>query len=198
MSLKHSYTLIAPIYDALLAGATRASRRRSLAPLEACAPLQVLINGVGTGLDLPHLPQQHRYVGLDLTAAMLHRAVRREAGLHFRPVRGDAQRLPFADASFDAAVLHLILAVVPEPDRCLAETARVVKPGGAILVFDKFLRHGERGWWKRALNPLTRRIATRLDVVFEEVLAAADSLERLRDEPALAGGWFRLIELRKN
>ncbi|HUW37540.1 MAG TPA: class I SAM-dependent methyltransferase [Rhodocyclaceae bacterium] len=198
MSLKHSYTLIAPIYDALLAGATRSPRRKSLAPLAPHAPLQVLINGVGTGLDLPHLPRQHRYVGLDLTAAMLRRAVGREAGLHFHPVRGDAQRLPFADASFDAAVLHLILAVVPEPARCLAETARVVKRGGAILVFDKFLRHGERGWWKRALNPLTRRVATRLDVVFEEVLAATDSLARLRDEPALAGGWFRLIELRKN
>ncbi len=197
MSLKHSYTLIAPIYDALLAGATRSPRRKSLASLAAHAPLQVLINGVGTGLDLPHLPRQHRYVGLDLTTAMLRRALRREAGLHFRPVRGDAQRLPFADASFDAAVLHLILAVVPDPARCLAETARVVKPGGTLLVFDKFLRHGERGWWKRALNPLTRRIATRLDVVFEELLAAADSLERLRDEPALAGGWFRLIELRK-
>lgn len=197
MSLKHSYTLIAPFYDALLAGATRSSRRRSLAPLESCAPMQVLINGVGTGLDLPHLPQQHRYVGLDLTAGMLRRAVRREAGLHFRPVQGDAQRLPFADASFDAAVLHLILAVVPEPARCLAETARVMKRGGTILVFDKFLRHGERSWWKRALNPLTRRIATRLDVVFEEVLGAEVSLERLRDEPALAGGWFRLIELRK-
>ena len=196
MSLKHSYTLIAPIYDALLAGATRSPRRKSLASLAPHAPLEVLINGVGTGLDLPHLPRQHRYVGLDLTAAMLRRAVRREAGL--RPVLGDAQRLPFADASFDAAVLHLILAVVPEPARCLAETARVVKPGGTILVFDKFLRHGERGWWKLALNPLTRRIATRLDVVFEEVLAAADSLERLRDEPALVGGWFRLIELRKS
>ena len=196
MSLKHSYTLIAPIYDALLAGATRAPRRKSLAALAPHAPLEVLINGVGTGLDLPHLPRQHRYVGLDLTAAMLRRALRREAGL--RPVRGDAQCLPFADASFDAAVLHLILAVVPEPARCLAETARVVKPGGAILVFDKFLRHGERSWWKLALNPLTRRIATRLDVVFEELLAATDSLERLRDEPALAGGWFRLIELRKS
>ena len=195
MSLQHSYTLIAPIYDALLAGATRSPRRKSLASLAPHAPLEVLINGVGTGLDLPHLPRQYRYVGLDLTAAMLRRAVRREAGL--RPVLGDAQRLPFADASFDAAVLHLILAVVPEPARCLAETARVVKPGGTILVFDKFLRHGERGWWKLALNPLTRRIATRLDVVFEEVLAAADSLERLRDEPALVGGWFRLIELRK-
>jgi phosphatidylethanolamine/phosphatidyl-N-methylethanolamine N-methyltransferase len=198
MFLKHSYTLIAPFYDVFLAAATHAPRRKSLAPLMPHAPLDVLINGVGTGLDLPHLPKQHRYVGLDLTPGMLRRAIRRSDGLHFAAVEGDAQRLPFADESFDAVVLHLILAVVPEPSRCLMETARVVRPGGSILVFDKFLRHGERGWLKRAVNPLARRLATRLDVVFEEVLGDAASLERVRDEPALAGGWFRLIELKKN
>ncbi len=198
MSLKHSYTLIAPFYDALIAAATRAPRRKSLAPLLAQAPLDVLINGVGTGLDLPHLPAQHRYVGLDLTPGMLRRARGRRGGLSFRAVEGDAQRLPFAGGSFDAAVLHLILAVVPDPAHCLMETARVVRPGGSILVFDKFLRPAERGWLKKALNPWTRRVATRLDVVFEEVLEDATSLTCLSDEPALAGGWFRLIALRKN
>jgi len=168
--------------------------------LHAQAPLEVLVNGVGTGLDLPHLPPQHRYVGLDLTPAMLRRAVPRCTGLQFRVVQGDAQRLPFAANSFDIAVLHLILAVVPEPRHCLAETARVLRPGGTILLFDKFLRSEDyawRGWWKRALNPLTRRIATRLDVAFEEVLDAVPSLQCTHDEAALAGGWFRLIRLTK-
>ena len=197
MSLKHSYTLIAPFYDVFLGAATHAPRRKSLAWLSPHAPLDVFVNGIGTGLDLPHLPPQHRYVGLDLTPGMLSRALRRPTGLQFRAIQGDAQCLPFADASFDVAVLHLILAVVPEPERCLAETARVLRPGGSILVFDKFLRPGERGLWKRALNPLVRRVATRFDVVFEEVLGAAPALQRTHDEAALAGGWFRLIRLRK-
>jgi phosphatidylethanolamine/phosphatidyl-N-methylethanolamine N-methyltransferase len=94
-------------------------------------------------------------------------------------------------------VLHLILAVVPDPKACLAEAARVLHPGGCIFVFDKFLKPGERALWKRAFNPLTRRFATRLDVVFEEVLAAAPDLTRHHDEPAMAGGWFRLIRLGK-
>ena len=64
-----------------------------------------------------------------------------------------------------------------------------------MLVFDKFLRPGERAGWKRALNPLTRRIATRLDVLFEDVLAQVPEVERHADEPAMAGGWFRLIRL---
>lgn len=196
MSLKHSYTLAAPFYDAFLTAATRGARKRSLAALADRPPHDVLLLGVGTGLDLPHLPAQHRYVGLDLTAAMLTRARPRVAGLHFTPLRGDVQRLPFHDSSFDVAVLHLILAVVPAPTLCLAEAVRILKPGGELLVFDKFLRRGEAGW-KRALNPLTRHVATRLDVVFEDVLDAVGGLTVTANEPALASGWFRLIRLTK-
>lgn len=197
MSLKHSYTLVAPFYDAFLTAATRGPRKRSLAPLAGGPPRDVLVLGVGTGLDLPHLPPQHRYVGLDLTAAMLMRARRRTAGLHVAVLRGDAQRLPFQDGSFDAAVLHLILAVVPAPTLCLAEAARVLRPGGQLLIFDKFLRRGEGGW-KRLLNPLTRRVATRLDVVFEDVLDTVSGLKLTADEAALVSGWFRLIRLEKS
>ncbi|MBI5785159.1 MAG: methyltransferase domain-containing protein [Rhodocyclales bacterium] len=197
MSLKHSYALIAPFYDAFLTAATHGARGRSLAALAGQPPGEVLIAGIGTGLDIPHLPPQHRYVGIDLTRAMLAKAQRRIAGRHIRLVQGDVQRLPFPDTHFDAVVLHLILAVVPEPNACLAEAARVLKPGGHILVFDKFLKPGERALWKRAMNSLTRHVATRLDVVFEDVLAAAPNLQRHHDEPALAGGWFRLIRLHK-
>lgn len=197
MTLKTSYTLIAPFYDSAIERATRTARRASLAQLPN-APGRVLVNGVGTGLDLPLLPQQHRYVGLDLTAAMLQRALPRSGGLDFLPVLGDAQALPFADASFDHAVLHLILAVVPAPQACLAEVARVVRPGGSILVFDKFLRRGQPALLRRLLNPVVRRLATRLDVVFEDLLAGAPSLRVASDRPALSGGWFRLIRLTRD
>lgn len=196
MSLKHSYTLIAPFYDAAIARATQAARVRSLAALPT-APGRVLLSGVGTGLDLPHLPLQHRYIGLDLNQAMLRRALPRTGRVDFVPVQGDAQRLPFADGSFDCVVLHLILAVVPEPAHCFAEIGRVLKPGGQALIFDKFLRRGQPAILRRLINPLVRRVATRLDVVFEDLLAAAPSLALEHDQPALAGGWFRTIRLRK-
>lgn len=197
MSLKRSYTLIAPVYDAVIAAATQGARRRSLAALPA-APGRVLLAGIGTGLDLPYLPASHDYVGLDLTPAMLLRALPRSSGLAFRPLLGDAQRLPLVDASFDAAVLHLILAVVPDPAACLGEIARVLKPGGRVLVFDKFLRPGQTAWLRRLANPLLRRVATRLDVVFEEVLAQTPGLVVEDDRSALGGGWFRLIRLRRD
>lgn len=195
MSLRHSYSLIAPFYDVFLNAATRAARRRSLAALDGLAPGRVLVSGIGTGLDLPHLPRQHRYVGLDLTPAMLRRARQRGQPGALALVQGDAQRLPFPNGAFDAVVLHLILAVVPNPQACLREAARVARPGGMLLIFDKFLKPGEPGGWKRALNPLTRHVATRLDVVFEEVMDAVPGLHRQHDTPALAGGWFRLIRL---
>jgi ubiquinone/menaquinone biosynthesis C-methylase UbiE len=197
MSLKHSYTLIAPFYDAVVAGPSFRLRAASLRRLPADGRARVLVNGIGTGLDLPHLPPGPSYVATDLTAAMLGRARRRTPGIAIRFVQADSLRLPFPDAAFDHAVLHLILAVLPDPARCLAETARVLKRGGSVLILDKFLRPGERAPLRRALNLISRHLATRLDVVFEEVLARVPELRVESDEPVLAGGWFRSLRLVK-
>lgn len=194
MGLQHSYRLIAPFYDLAVDQATRGMRRHSLHGLPA-RPGTILLAGVGTGLDLPHLPPQHRYVGIDLTGAMLRRSLPRAGRLDFRPVQGDVHRLPFADASFDAVVAHLILAVVPQPALCLAEISRVLKPGGEALILDKFLRRQQKAPLRRLLNPLARRVATRFDVVFEDLLDASPGLALRDDSPALAGGWFRRIRL---
>lgn len=199
MSLRLSYTLLAPFYDLVVGPALRAARRASLAALPREGGGTVLVNGVGSGLDLPWLPAGHHYhyIGLDLTRAMLARCARRAAGINFAPVQGDSLALPFRDASFDHAVLHLILAIVPDPARALAETVRVVRSGGVILVFDKFLRIGQQALVRRLLNPVASRLVTRLDVVFEEVLAAVPGVRVTQDEPAAAGGWFRMIRLER-
>jgi len=196
VSLRLTYTLFAPFYDCFVGPALRAARRRSLAALPRGGG-QVLLNGVGTGLDLPLLPAGRRYVGLDLTRAMLVRCRARAANLDFSSVQGDSLTLPFRDASFDHAVLHLILAVVPEPARALAETARVVQQGGGILIFDKFLARGRQAPVRRLLSPLAARVATRLDLVFEDLLERVPGLSVVSDQPSVGGGWFRLIELKR-
>jgi phosphatidylethanolamine/phosphatidyl-N-methylethanolamine N-methyltransferase len=198
MPLERSYTLLAPLYDLVVsARAFDRARQASLTSLHASGASDVLLSGVGTGLDLPHLPLTHRYVALDLTRAMLTRALRRASDLNISWIQGDSEALPFPDNLFDYVVLHLIVAVVPHPEHALAEAARVTKSGGTLLVFDKFLPRGSRATLRRMLNPIMSRIATRTDVVFEDVLDTVPRLRVLRDEPAFARGWFRLITLQK-
>jgi ubiquinone/menaquinone biosynthesis C-methylase UbiE len=195
--LKWSYSKLAPLYDLVVAAPLRAARTQSLRSLPSDAAGKVLLSGVGTGLDLPLLPELHHYTALDFSAAMLSRARPRGGSLNVEWVLGDSMALPFPDAHFDHVVLHLIVAVVPQPAQCLSEAARVLKPGGTIILFDKFLQPNKLALLRRALNPLSRRIATRMDVVFEEVLSAVPELKKVSDVPLLAGGWFRGIVLRK-
>ena len=198
MSLKTTYRYIAPFYDWAVTGAIDRARRMSLQniPTEGC--LDILIDGIGTGLDLRYLPTRHRYVGTDLVAAMLDRARTRARGFRCELMRADSMALPFRGDTFDIVVLHLIVAVVPHPVKALAEAARVVRRGGRLVVLDKFLQPGRSAPLRRLLNPLASRIATRLDVVFEHLIAQVPGLNIVVDRPALAAGWFRSIVLEKN
>ncbi|MDS4028475.1 MAG: class I SAM-dependent methyltransferase [Candidatus Contendobacter sp.] len=200
MTLRYSYTLLAPIYDTFVAPFTARARRDSLRRLREGPHAEVLLVGIGSGLDLPLLPRGPRYTGLDLTPAMLARARRKASHLDMdiRLEAGDARRLPYGDATFDTVVLHLILAVTPHPEQVLAEAARVLRHGGQALILDKFLRLDQKAPLRRLISPLLGLLATRTDVVFEETLARVSGLEVVSDRPALAGGWFRHIELRKN
>jgi phosphatidylethanolamine/phosphatidyl-N-methylethanolamine N-methyltransferase len=195
--LRMSYSLIAPLYDVAIERPMREARTQSLRALPVDESKRVLISGVGTGLDLPLLPTLHRYTALDFNPAMLARAQPRGERLNVEFILGDSMALPFADAQFDHVVLHLIVAVVPDPQRCLSEAARVLKSGGTIIVFDKFLQPQQRAPLRRLLNVITRRFATRMDVVLEEVLCASPQLKIVSDVPMLGNGWFRGIVLHK-
>ena len=195
--LRLSYSLIAPLYDAVIERPMRRARQRSLGALPTDEDKRVLISGVGTGLDLPWLPARHHYTALDFNPAMLARARPRSTSIDVQFVLGDSMALPFPAEHFDHVILHLIVAVVPEPQRCLSEAARVLKPGGTIILFDKFLQPQQRAPLRRLFNVITRRLATRMDVVFEEVLRSTPGLEVVSDTPMLGNGWFRAILLRK-
>ena len=199
MSLKHSYTLLAPLYDSMVARATASMRQKSLAQLGNVNGKKILLCGVGTGLDFEYLPQGAEYHGVDLTPAMLQRAqLRIPAQLDMRLQQGDVTQLPYDHEEFDIVICHLILAVIPNPEAMLLEVQRVLKPGGEALILDKFLRPGQLALSRRLLNLFIRHIATRTDVVFEHVLKHAPQLQLLSDEPTMAGGWFRSIRLQKS
>jgi ubiquinone/menaquinone biosynthesis C-methylase UbiE len=199
LSLRHSYTVLAPVYDTFVAPFTLAARQNNLALLPKAASTEVLLVGIGSGLDIPLLPRGPRYTGIDLTPAMLERARSKATAekLDIQLDIGDARALPYPSAAFDAVVLHLILAVAPCPEQVLAESVRVLRPGGQMLVFDKFLRPGQSAPLRRLISPFVGLLATHTDVVFEQLLAQTRSLEVVSDTPTLARGWFRRIVLRK-
>ncbi len=200
MALKHSYTLIAPFYDALVSGPLDFYRKKSLSRLSNTKNKKVLINGIGSGLDIPFLPDDAVYTGTDITPAMLRRAEKRaqqHPAINISFQLADSQALPFKDNAFDIVVMHLILAVVPNSEQALQEASRVLKPGGKIYLFDKFIKAGQLAIARRVLSFFMRHIATRTDVVFENVLKTCPQLSVDHDEPALAKGWFRLIQLTK-
>lgn len=198
MSLRHSYTLLAPVYDLIVNRPTAGMRQQSLARLGDVAGKTVLVSGIGTGLDIPNLPSGPDYFGIDLTPAMLRHAKmrsrqRRDILLHC----GNVMRLPYADQQFDIVLMHLILAVVPEPAMALREASRVVRSGGRILILDKFLREGQRAPLRRMLNSVIRHIATRTNVELEPLLAECPELELIEQTRIAPGGWFHQIELQK-
>ena len=199
MSLKFSYTLLAPIYDPLIQKATAHWRQHSLALIKPDTDKKVLINGIGSGLDIPFLPEGSEYTGTDITPAMLRKAERRSQTSHcdITLQQADSMKLPFDDNSFDVVIMHLILAVVPDPSKALSEANRVLKPSGRIHIFDKFLKQGQLAPCRRLINIFSRHIATRTDVVFEDLLVTEADLKLKHEEPALAKGWFRFIVLEK-
>ncbi|KZE24969.1 class I SAM-dependent methyltransferase [Crenobacter luteus] len=192
------YTLYAPIYDRV-AGAFARQRRRAIALLAPQPDERVLIVGAGTGLDLDYLLAQRALTAIDLTPAMVDALAARAAhlGLAVDARVMDAEALAFPDESFDAVVLHLILAVVPDPVACLSEVERVLKPGGRVVVFDKFLPDGARpGLARRLLNLIARLVATDINRRLADILAAT-RLTKIHDEDAGFGGFFRIALLRK-
>jgi SAM-dependent methyltransferase len=97
---------------------------------------RVLEVGVGTGLLALRLHEAGIPVsGLDLSAPMLAKLVEKAGGASpFPLVVGDATMIPFADEAFGAAYLRWVLHLIPGWRAALAEMARVVRPGGVLLV----------------------------------------------------------------
>ena len=195
------YAVLAPVYDAAVTRAFARARRRSFALLGLQPGERVLVVGCGTGLDFEYVPPGVRLTAGDLTPAMVRRArLRADAlGRADADVRVlDAHRLAVPDASFDAVVLHLLLAVVPDPVAAIREAQRVLAPGGRVVVLDKFVADGEQpSFARRMANVVARVVATDLTRELGPLLQAG-GLAAVHDEPAGPGGLFRIVLARED
>ena len=194
------YTVWAPAYDVIArAAGFDTARRVSIEQLRLGSGDRVLIVGAGTGLDLDFLPSNVDVTAIDVTPAMLKHLARRAAGTGQSVTARimDARQLAFPDSSFDAVVMHLILAVMPEPERGLREAVRVLKPGGRIAVFDKFLRDEEDPSLKRQLlNAIAKPLFSDLNRRLGPLIAGT-RLVIEQDEPVAFGGTYRVVTLVK-
>jgi ubiquinone/menaquinone biosynthesis C-methylase UbiE len=99
---------------------------------------------VGTGRNLSLYGEDVRLTGIDLSPGMLAQARRRAAGSgrEVELVEGVAERMPFADATFDSVVCTLAVCAVDDRAAAIGEMVRVLRPGGRLLLLD----HVERRW----------------------------------------------------
>jgi len=125
-------------YDDKIAGAERGLLRGAREWIGGRAAGQVLEVAIGTGRSIPFYADAVSLTGIDLSPEMLALARARADALG-RAVdlrEGDAENLPFDDASFDTVVCELALCSIPRPDAAIAEMARVLRPGGRLLLLD--------------------------------------------------------------
>jgi ubiquinone/menaquinone biosynthesis C-methylase UbiE len=155
--------MFAALYDTVGKSSENAGMRDERHELLAGAEGATIEIGAGTGLNLEHYPDAvTRLVLVEPEEHMRRRLSRRLEGLcrSAEIVEASAEDLPFPDATFDTAVITLVLCSVPSQDAALAEIARVLKPDGRLL-FLEHVRSGDPKIAKRQdrIQPLWHMLA---------------------------------------
>lgn len=164
-TVERAYARWAPIYDAVCGPIFERGRRAAAAAARAVGG-RILEVGVGTGLSFDDYDETTEIVGIDLSEPMIAKARRRLATGRYPHVKSvmvmDAQDLAFADGTFDCVVAQFVITLVADPERVLSECARVVRPGGRIILVNHL--YSERGlaaaverWFARPARPLGLR-----------------------------------------
>ena len=199
-----AYDRWAPVYDLVFGAVFERGRDAAIAAAERVGG-RILEVGVGTGIALPHYSRDCRLCGIDISEQMLRKAQERVTEFGLNNVEGlwvmDAEHLTFPDNSFDVVVAQYVVTTAPNPEATLDEFARVLKPGGEIILVS---RVGAEAGMRRALEhwfaPAARKLGWRTEFSFERYAkwaarTAGVSLIERRAMPPL--GHFSLIRFGK-
>jgi len=183
-TIAKAYARWAPVYDLVFGAVFERGRQAAIAAAERIGG-RILEVGVGTGISLPDYSRGNRLSGVDISEPMLRKAQQRVDELGLSNVEGlwvmDAEHLSFPDASFDVVVAQYVITTVPNPEATLDEFARVLRPGGEIVLVS---RVGAEAGLRRALErwfaPAARKLGWRTEFAWERYAQWAEQSHDMR------------------
>lgn len=199
-SVKSSYKAWAPIYDKTFGAITTVGRKRAIQHINTRQG-KVLEVGVGTGLSLKHYQPHLQITGIDVSTHMLAKARKKVNKRGLRHVEGiiemDARAMQLPDNHFDTVVAMYLVSVVPDPEKVIAEMARVCKPGGQVLIVNHFAREkGALSMVEKAFAPFANKIGWHSDFSIHRILGADDlSVQSQSKLPPM--GMFTFLRMEK-
>ncbi|MGA8990661.1 MAG: class I SAM-dependent methyltransferase, partial [Rhodoplanes sp.] len=135
--IEKAYARWAPLYDAICGPIFETGRRAAAAAAREVGG-RILEVGVGTGLSFSDYDHTTEIIGIDLSEPMVAKAQARLASGQYPHVKSvmvmDAENLAFPDGAFDCVVAQFVITLVADAERVLSECARVVRPGGEIIL----------------------------------------------------------------
>ena len=188
--MEKAYARWAPVYD-VLCGPVFLNGRRAAASAARAVGGRILEIGVGTGLSFDDYDDTTEITGIDISEPMIARARERAKSGRYPFVKGlsvmDAHSLAYPDASFDCVVAQFVITLVENPERVLSECARVLRPGGQIILVNHlYSEHGLAAAVERLLAQNARKLGLRPEFPFQRLAAWAQ-----------AHGGTELVECRK-
>jgi phosphatidylethanolamine/phosphatidyl-N-methylethanolamine N-methyltransferase len=195
----------APIYDFVFGRIFARARLAAIAASDRVGG-RILEVGVGTGLSLPYYSRDSRIFGIDLSEEMLRKARQKVAERQLSNVENlaimDAEHLDFPDASFDVVVAHYVVNTVPHPEAALDEFARVLKPGGEIVIINRVgAEDGARRKFEEWFQPLATKLGWRSEFPWQRFAEWAartkHNVRLIERQPVPPLGHFSLIRFGK-
>jgi phosphatidylethanolamine/phosphatidyl-N-methylethanolamine N-methyltransferase len=204
-SVEQAYDRWAPIYDLVFGGVFSKGRDAAIQATNKIGG-RVLEVGVGTGISLPLYSPNVRIFGTDISEAMLNKAKQRVAEGRLKNIEGlavmDAEKLEFPDDSFDVVMAQYVVTAVPNPEVALDEFARVLRPGGELIILTRVSADaGMRRVIERTLQPVVTRLGFRTADFswsrYTQWLAGAKGIELVERRLIPPLGHFSLVRFRK-
>jgi phosphatidylethanolamine/phosphatidyl-N-methylethanolamine N-methyltransferase len=204
-TVEQAYDRGAPIYDLVFGGVFSKGRKAAIQATNKIGG-RVLEVGVGTGISLPLYSPHLRIFGTDISEAMLKKAKQRVAQSRLKNIEGlavmDAENLEFTDNSFDVVMAQYVVTAVPNPEAALDEFARVLRPGGELIILTRVSADdGMRRLIEQSLQPIVTRLGFRTAEFawsrYTKWLSGAERIELVERRLIPPLGHFSLVRLRK-